>query len=98
MTHCRDLDEVRHNIDALDREIVPLLVRRAAFVHQAASFKETEAAVVVPERIEAIVGKVRRQAADLGADPDLMERIYRQMMDAYIAFEARRWREINPGA
>lgn len=97
MTECADLNEVRRQIDALDVQIVDLLSRRSRFVAQAARFKESPQAVVVPDRIEAIVAKVRGYAVGQDADPDLIEAIYRRMIDAYIAFEQEKWRDLNAG-
>jgi len=93
--HCQNLQEVRDNIDRLDRAIVALLVERQGFVAQAAGFKPTRAAVVVPERIEAIIEKVRAQASGIEGDPDLLESIYRAMVDSYIAFEDKRWANLH---
>ena len=42
---CASLDEVRAEIDRLDRAIVALIGERAAYVHAAARFKSSEAAV-----------------------------------------------------
>lgn len=95
MAKCRNLGEVRDNIDRLDRQIVPLLAERAGYVRQAAGFKETKAAVVDAARIEAIVLKVRHMAVEEGADPDLIERIYRSMIDAFIIFESREWVQLH---
>jgi isochorismate pyruvate lyase len=89
------MQEIRDNIDRLDRQIVPLLVERQGYVGQAAGFKPTRAAVVVPERIEDIIVKVRTQAVELGGDPDLVERIYRSMIDSYIGFEDKRWAALH---
>jgi isochorismate pyruvate lyase len=85
---------VRREIDRLDAHIVALLAERALYVAQAAGFKPTEAAVVVPERIEAVVAKARAIADQWGADADLIEAIYRPMIDAFISFERARWREL----
>ncbi|OIR06142.1 salicylate biosynthesis protein PchB [mine drainage metagenome] len=98
MPPCQSLTEIRDNIDRLDRQIVALLCERQGYVGQAAAFKPTRSDVVVPERIEEIVGKVRALAAERGGSADLMERIYRAMIDAYIAFEDRRWGELHDKA
>lgn len=95
MAKCRNLGEVRDNIDRLDRQIVPLLAERAGYVRQAAGFKATKAAVVDPERIEAIVLKVRHMAVEESCDPDLVERIYRAMIDAFIIFESQEWTQLH---
>ena len=93
--HCENLQEVRDNIVRLDHEIVKLLVERQGFVAQAAGFKPTRAAVVVPERIEFIVDKVKALGAEIGGDAELLERIYRAMIDSYIAFEDKRWESLH---
>lgn len=98
MAECKNLQEVRENIDRLDRRLVPLLAERASYVTQAAGFKPTKAAVVDPERIEEIILKVRHMANEEGMDPDLIEHIYRSMIDAFILYEAKIYKKIHPEA
>ena len=40
MIECKNIDEVRVNIDIIDREIVKLLSERSEYVKQAAKFKK----------------------------------------------------------
>ncbi len=87
MKTCRNLPDVRSCIDRLDQMIVPLLAERAGYVAQAAKFKPDADSVVVTERIEEIVKKVRAMAEENGAAPDLLENLYRQMIDTYVAYE-----------
>jgi len=96
MPECKDLSEVRQNIDRLDRQIVPLLAERATYVRQAAGFKANKAAVVDNPRIEQIILKVRHMAVEEDMDPDLVEHIYRSMIDAYINFEAKVYMKLHP--
>lgn len=95
-TRCTSLAEVRDNIDRLDRILVPLLAERAGYVTQAAGFKTTRDAVVDHPRIEQIITTVRTLAEANHSDPALMERIYRAMIDAYIAFESGVWDRNHP--
>jgi isochorismate pyruvate lyase len=88
---CASLAEVRDNIDRLDRLIVPLLAERAGYVAQAGRLKDSRDKVVDVPRIEQIIAKVRALAGDEGMDSDLAERIYRAMIDAYIAYETGVW-------
>lgn len=97
MPVCKNLAEVREHIDRLDRQIVPLLAERAGYVEQAAGFKPTKAAVVDTDRIEQIILKVRHLAIEEGMDPDLVEHIYRSMIDAYILHEAKIYKKLHPG-
>ncbi len=87
MSECANLDEVRDNIDRVDREIVALLAERQGYVTQAARMKSSVAEVVDQARIEDIIAKVRAIAAEHGADADVVERIYRRMIACYIDFE-----------
>ena len=97
VTPCDSLADVRANIDRLDRAIVALLAERAGYVTQAAGFKQTRGAVVDVPRIEEIVTKVRALAAQHATDPDLVERIYRAMIDAFIAYESGVWDRTHAG-
>ena len=91
MTVCSSLNDVRRHIDRLDHDMVALIVERSHYVREAARFKKTRAEIVVPGRIEDIVTKVRHQADALGGDPELVERIFRTMIDVYIVHEAKAW-------
>ncbi|WCM93606.1 chorismate mutase [Acidovorax sp. NCPPB 2350] len=86
---CRSMAEVRERIDALDDILVPLLVERGGYMTQAAHNKRRESQVRDEERIESIVGRVRARAAAEGGEPDVIEAIYRAMMEVYIAYEHR---------
>ncbi|MEU1588416.1 chorismate mutase [Micromonospora sp. NPDC005710] len=81
------LTEIRARIDELDRELVGLLARREALVRQAAPLKSDGQAVRAPERVAQVVARVRTAAIEAGADPDLLERIYRGMIQAFIEME-----------
>lgn len=79
---------IRAGIDALDAEIVALLARREELVRRAAPLKADDAAVRAPARVEQVIARVRGLAAEAGASPDTVERIYRGMIAAYIDLEA----------
>lgn len=51
MTDCISLDEVRKNIDRIDREIVELISERSTYVRQAAGLKKTTDDVTAPKRM-----------------------------------------------
>jgi isochorismate pyruvate lyase len=94
---CASLAEVRAEIDRLDRLIVPLLAERAGYVLQAARFKSRAEEVPAPARVEEVVAKVRALAAEAGADPALIEAIYRPMIAAFIASEMPEFERLHRG-
>lgn len=83
------LDEVRAAIDRLDREIVRLIGARSACVAQVMRFKATPEDVRAPARVAQVIARVRALATEHGADPDLVEGIYRTMIAGFIEYELR---------
>ena len=84
---CTSMAEVRAQVDALDELLVPLLVTRSGYMREAARIKGRAELVRDEARIAQIVSRVRPLAAAQGGDPDLLERIYRALMDCYIDYE-----------
>jgi isochorismate pyruvate lyase len=89
VTGFASLAEVRAAIDAIDRDLVRLLARRAEIVRAAAAFKSDAAAVKAPDRVETVVRNARALAVAANADPDLVETIYRAMIAAMTDAELR---------
>jgi isochorismate pyruvate lyase len=81
---CTSIEEVRHHIDQIDRDLVSLLAKRGNLVTQAAAFKKTTDDVRAPARVEQVIAKVRSLATDSGASPEVVEQVYRAMIAAFI--------------
>jgi isochorismate pyruvate lyase len=81
------LDDVRAAIDQIDRRLVALVAERERWVRQAARFKTSRADVEAPARVEQVIGKVRQLADEAGASPEVVERLYRAMIAAFIELE-----------
>ncbi|GAB2461227.1 MAG: chorismate mutase [Comamonas sp.] len=94
---CATMAEVRRQVDALDDILVPLLVTRGGYMTQAAKVKNDPDLVRDEDRIETIVARVRERAAAEGGQPDVIEAIYRSMMEAYIAYEHRELARLQAG-
>lgn len=83
------LDEVRQEIDRVDREIVRLIAERGGYVHQVVNFKKAAEDIVVPKREEQVVSKVRKYAGELGVSPEVVEAVYRTMMAEFVKEELK---------
>jgi isochorismate pyruvate lyase len=92
---CNSLTEVRRQIDALDDQIAPLLCRRLFFVQQAAKFKSSKDAVVVPSRVGEIIRRVRAVAEAYKINPAVLEHVYRTIIDDFTLEEKRRWDDLH---
>lgn len=88
LDHIADMPALRAHIDALDQQLVAMLGQRRALIDRAARIK---AGIGLPARIDArveeVVAHVRRHAVTAGLDPDLIETIWRQLIEAAIAQE-----------
>ena len=96
--HCTTMEDVRRNVNALDDVLVPLLVTRIGYMTQAARIKGDVAQVRDEARIEAIVSRVRERTAQEGGQPDVMEAVYRQLMEECIAYEHREFARLRGSA
>lgn len=81
------IENVRAEIDDLDRQIVELVSRRQHWVQEAGKLKADGDDVRAPDRVEKVISKVRALAEASGAAPDVVERTYRAMIAAFIDLE-----------
>ncbi|MDQ3234349.1 MAG: isochorismate lyase [Pseudobdellovibrionaceae bacterium] len=88
---CTSLAEVRTAIDAIDRQIISALGQRFEFVKSAARFKSGEASVRAADRVHAMLRERRGWAQEHGLDPDVIEKIYRDLVAYFTEAELRHW-------
>lgn len=88
---CSGMTEIRAEIDRLDRRIIELLGKRFHYVLAAAKFKSSETAVRAPERLESMLRERRAWAEEQGLQPDVIERLYRDLVTHFIEEELVRW-------
>lgn len=94
---CESIDDVRTRIDSIDRRIVELLAERGEYVLQAAKYKKSTDDVKAPKRVEQVISKVRSLSVDFGANPDVVEKVYRAMISAFIEAELSEHASIRAG-
>jgi isochorismate pyruvate lyase len=87
VVECNSIEEVRSNIDRIDRHIVTLLAERGCYVKQAAHFKKTTDDVKAPQRVEQVIAKVTALSQELGANSTVTEQVYRAMISGFINAE-----------
>ena len=91
---CRDMSEVRAEIDRVDGGLVDLIAERFGYVERAWQIKLGEkAAANVPWRNQQVIDKVRARAEARGVPPDLCEALWRQMIGWFIQYEEEKLRD-----
>ena len=89
-SECRNMTELRAEIDQLDQQLVALLVKRASYIDRAIELKSVAGLTArIPTRVEEVLGNVRALADAQGMDPDLTEALWARIIDWSIAREER---------
>lgn len=92
-----DMPALRVEIDALDAQLMALLARRHALIDRAAQIKAGNGMPArIEARVEEVVANIRRHAVTHGLDPDLYDRLWRQLIEAAIAQEERQLSKDRP--
>lgn len=87
---CQTMTELRARIDVIDAAVLDLLAQRAACIDRAIVLKRREGMPArTTDRVAQVVAGVRAGAVARGLDPDLVEGLWRGLIEAAIAHEAR---------
>ena len=89
---CANIQEVREEIDLIDREVIEALSKRFQYVIAAARFKTSEASVRSPDRFQAMLQQRREWAQESGLNPDVVENLYRDLVSYYIEEELKHYK------
>lgn len=93
---CTSIEDVRQGIDALDRKIIALIGERSHYVAAAAHYKTSRSNVQAPERQRAMLTQRRRWAEEEGLSPDVIETIYKNLIQYFISREMDQWHSTSP--
>ncbi len=77
-----DMGALRAEIDATDRALVDLLAHRARLIDRAIALKPGAGLPArIEARVEEVVGNARARAEGAGLDADLVESLWRPLVD-----------------
>lgn len=85
---CNTMADIRAEIDRVDEALVKLFAERAGYIDQAVVVKSgVKLPARITSRVEEVVQNVRRHADVHGLPPDLVEKLWRRLIDWSIARE-----------
>jgi isochorismate pyruvate lyase len=90
---CKNMEEVRAEIDRIDAGLVDLIGERFTYVDRAWQLKLSPAEASVPWRIQQVIDRVRARAQEQGLPPELAEALWRQMIGWFILYEEEKLRQ-----
>jgi len=86
-SECANKDEIRAQIDLIDKKIISLFALRFAYVEEIVKFKTDAQSVVAQERKDAVIKERGAWAEEHGLDKNAFEQIYRFLVDHNISKE-----------
>ncbi|MBO9587957.1 chorismate mutase [Devosia sp.] len=84
---CESKEDVRAEIDRIDQALLTLLAERHRYVTRMAEIKTDPHEAYDPQRIEAVISKVRTRSGDLELDEDQAELLWRTLIDWNVNYE-----------
>lgn len=90
---CASLQDIRAEIDRIDHNVIAALGRRFAYVKAAAKFKTGEESVKAADRFAAMLQQRREWAEAEGLNPDVIQKLYRDLVTHFIEEELKQWRQ-----
>ena len=91
---CKDMADVRVEIDRCDTALVDMIAERFGYVERAWQIKlGLKQEANVPWRNQQVFDRVRQRATEKGLPPDLAEALWRQMVGWFIQHEEEKLRE-----
>lgn len=84
---CTKKEEVRDEIDRIDRTILELFALRFEYVKRIVDFKQDHQSVVAQDRKDHVIEKRSEWARELGLDDKTFAEMYRLLIDSNIEKE-----------
>ncbi len=93
--NCRDMADVRREIDRIDRALVRLLAERLTYIERAGQIKQDRKLVRDEARIADVLAKVRATCESEGFPYPIAESVWRALMEGCIAHEFDVFDDLN---
>ena len=92
---CNSVEDVRAEIDRIDKQILSLFAERHKYVEEIVRFKTDEVGIVARERKELVIEQRKNTARELGLNPVTFEKIFELLIDSNIEHELKLLKEKN---
>lgn len=84
---CNSREDVRYEIDRLDKALIGLMAERWQYVHRMSEIKTSAHEANVPSRVQEVLDNVAAAAHAADLPPELAEAIWRKFIEFAIAYE-----------
>ena len=89
----KKLNILRKKLDGLDNKLIKLIKKRTNIVSDVLKLKTHKYEIVDKKRISIILKNIKNKSIKNKIDPKITNRIWRNMISAYIDFERRNFKK-----
>tara|TARA_B100001093_G_C26529947_1_gene885585 strand:+ start:451 stop:741 length:291 start_codon:yes stop_codon:yes gene_type:complete len=89
----KKLDKIRIKLDKLDNSLIKIIKKRTNLVKKVLALKEKKNQIVDQKRIDMILKNIKKKSLKNKIDPKITNRIWKNMILAYIDFERRNFKK-----
>ena len=89
----KKLNILRKKLDNLDNVLIKVIKKRTQLVKQVLSLKTYRNQIVDKKRIKKILNNIRKKSISNNIDSKITNRIWKNMIWSYIAFEKRNFKK-----
>ncbi len=84
-----EINKLRNSLDKIDNKLLILIKERTALVKEIVKTKKYKNQIVDKKRINIILKNIKKKSKQKKIDPKITEKIWKNMIKAYIDFEYR---------
>ena len=89
----KKLAKIRLKLDNLDNQFLSLIKTRTNLVNEVVKLKEYKKEIVDKRRIKIILKKINQKSKKINIDPKITNRIWKNMIWAYINYERKNFKK-----
>ena len=89
----KKLSKIRFELDKLDNSLIKLIKIRTNLVKKVLALKEKKNQIVDQKRIKIILRNIKKKSIRNNIDPRITNKIWKNMIAAYINFERRNFKK-----
>ena len=85
----KKLEVIRKKLDKLDDSLLSIIKKRTLLVNEVVKLKKFKKEIVDKKRIRVILTKIRKKSIQKKIDPNITNRIWKNMIWSYINYERK---------
>ena len=89
----KKLNSIRVKLDKIDNKLLSLIKSRTILVKEVLKLKVIKKEIVDKKRIKFILNKIKNKSIILGIEPKITNRIWKNMIWAYINYERQNFKK-----